>query len=134
MEWTSSLAYLSDDQLQHGMRRLVDGGSEHLPSLPQFLAFCRSAREYEPDHTRKLPAPDMGAWAITANHHFMAYLWAHPKGWTETDTRIFVAYKNAWAEDCEAMGNEIPIAKQQEMWRDCMARAEQDTGRACQTG
>lgn len=131
MAWTSALSHLSPRQLRHGIDRLTNSGSAQIPSLPQFLAMCRDAREFEPGFDApRIDGPKFDAWAVAANHHFMAYVWGHAKGWTEEHTRIFVQYKNAWADDCRALGNSVPVDQQKAMWADCMARAEAATGRS----
>jgi hypothetical protein len=144
-EWESALSYLTDAQIRHGMDTLVKSGAEHIPSLPQFIASCRTAREWADDdgEIKKLESK-FDKWGMAANRHLLAYAMKHPKRLapdstfdpvthqavpgplTAKHTSVFVQFKNAWADDMRAddRGEGLPVEQQQEAWCDCMARAE----------
>jgi hypothetical protein len=132
-EWASALSYLTDAQLGHGVEKLMRSGAEHIPSLPQFIAMCKDAREFEADSSLKLSGPQFDNWAVAGNNHFLAYVlraMRRKRHLSEDQTREFVKFKNAWAEDMRAddRGSGVPIEAQKAAWLDCMKRAEQATG------
>lgn len=130
LEWESALAYLTDDQLRHGMESLVKSGGEHVPSLPAFLALCRQAREWSDDPPPAITGPIWDKWLLAANRHLIAYLMAAAlarRVFRDADYQVLLQFKNAWAEDMRAddKGAGLEIEAQQAAWRDCMARAEE---------
>jgi hypothetical protein len=130
-EWEALLSHLTDAQLRHGMGTLAKSGAEHIPSLPQFIAMCRQAREFENFGDLPRIAPKMANnWTLTANRHLFAYILkcgALRRYFDEAETKILVAFKNAWAEDMavDDKGQGIAITAQEAAWADCMERATQ---------
>jgi hypothetical protein len=130
-EWDGALRSLSDAQIANGVDRLLNSGSEHIPSLPQFLALCRQAREFE-DRSgyERLPAKRYDKWDMAGNRHLLAYVlkagFTEKRRFDEAKTRTLVAYKNAWVEDMRSAetGEEgMPVEAQKAAWEDCMQRA-----------
>ena len=131
-EWIDAIDQLSDEQVVNGLRGLVKSGAAHAPTLPQFVAECRNAREWtKPPSFAALEDKREWGWDIAGNNHLMAHILREGKDgvyFTREQTEILVAYKNAWVEDCKAEAHPklgIPVARQREMWDDCMARARE---------
>lgn len=129
-EWDGALSYLSDIQLCHGLETVMRGGSEHMPSLPAFLASCRNAREWQREEPVAIAGPSLDKWGIVANSHLLAYVivkMGEKRCFDPDETRLLVQAKNAWAEDMRAddRGEGIDVSLQKAAWADCIARAEQ---------
>lgn len=125
-----ALARLTDAQIRNGIEALLSSGLDHVPTLPQFITLCRSAREYANPLTPRIEAPQMNRWMMSANRHLLGYIAHHSHGKCFFDagqTRILVEAKNAWAEDMQADdandGKGIPVAIQRKAWDECMANA-----------
>jgi len=136
IEWEQMLRGLTHGQMQNGVQRLLASGAEHIPSLPQFLASCRDAREWEDRSTlTRLNGPQFDKWDIAGNQHFMAYVLTRLKQkrpLTEDETRIMVKCKNAWAEDMRADADPdtgMPVPQQKATWAECMANGEAECAR-----
>lgn len=41
-EWIGMVAQLTDAQLEKGLRRMVHSGTNHVPTLPEFVKWCRT--------------------------------------------------------------------------------------------
>lgn len=131
-EWSAALSYLADAQLQHGLDALLRSGSEHMPSLPQFLASCRSAREFSADQAQlALPGAEKpDAWESAANSHLLGYVakcGAVRRYFDRRETLILCQFKRSWAEDCrvDAIEGGMPVPEQKRRWREAMLGAEQ---------
>jgi hypothetical protein len=151
-EWAEAIGMLADAQVTRGIRRLMFGaGAKGVPSLPEFMRVCRVLGDDAPDEGPRpialpaLPTGNFDGWAMTANNRFMKYVMhriqENTRAWGSggstqqaENTRIAVAYKNAWAQDmreaCTVDSNgEIlmpPQEEQDRQWVACMARAEAD--------
>lgn len=131
LEWDAMLRALSEAQIRNGVDRLSASGLEHVPSLPQFLALCHQAREFEDrSEYERLRAPELDKWAIAANKHLLAHVLKSATIRCYFDppmTETLVKFKNAWADDmrvAEQNGQGIPIEEQKNAWEDCMSRAK----------
>jgi hypothetical protein len=131
-EWDNLLAQLSDEQLRHGLAELVKSGRALPPSLPEFLALCRSAREWSaPIPTSvQIEGQRFDNWDIAANQHLFAEILRvanKRQHYTPEATMILVEWKNAWARDCRDHdeGDGVPLEKQKLWWQDCMDRARE---------
>jgi hypothetical protein len=140
-EWIAMISRLSDPQVDRGLRRLIYGGKAHVPTLPEFVKLCRAVGGEEFDEPTStvtaLPAPDdrFDEWDMAGNRHLWNCIFAQMKTrkFSETETRILVGFKNAWARDMregnlDAATGEIKpptIDEQKAAWADCMQRAEQ---------
>ena len=130
-EWGSALAQLIDAQLRYGLEQLVKSGRALPPSLPEFLALCRTAREW----VNPVPAPSLedqrfDKWDMEANQHMLAEVLreAHLRRYfTEAATRILLEWKHAWARDCRDAdtGEGVPVEAQRLWWADCLHRARE---------
>lgn len=75
-EWVAKVGELNDHQLEQGLKRCLNSGRSYMPSLPEFLKFCREAgdeyrNEVEPSNT--LPAPILDPIEAEASRHLMAF-------------------------------------------------------------
>ncbi len=147
-EWADQLSYLTDAQVRRGFEVTMNAGSAHVPTLPEFVAYCRNAREFESGDAPQLEGPRTDRWGVEANNHLLAQVRAHAKYYSPDSTyeydqkagkhlaksgpigrartEIVVRWKNAWADDMRAddKGAGISIAKQKAAWQDCMDRAD----------
>jgi hypothetical protein len=124
-EWEAALSDLSDAQLHNGFRRVVKGGSAHVPSLPEFLAACRDSREFAAPlfaDDQRIEDQRFDQWGIAANKHLLAQIMrrvlARSGGYNEVETRKLVAAKNQWAQDMRetAEHGQVDIETQKGMW------------------
>jgi hypothetical protein len=128
-EWTGALSSLTDAQLRNGVDKLTKSGAEHVPSLPQFLAMCHQAREYEDNATLpRITGPHFSKWEIEANRHLLNYVLkcaGRKRYFDEPETRILLEHKRAWVEDCEAddIGAGVPVEQQRRAWDEVLAAA-----------
>jgi len=129
-EWAAQIALLTDAQLRNGLDALLKAGRAHPPSLPEFLASCRNAREYADDFelSGALPAPKADRWTIEANHHLLAHVLregTRRNYFDREQTLVLVKLKDAWADDCraDAIDGVFDVALQRQYWDDCMQRA-----------
>lgn len=130
MEWDAALSQLTDAQLNHGLNSVLSSGKQHMPSLPEFIAICRSAREWvNPGKPEQQIVDDrFDRWDVAANQHFLAeVLRAMNRGtpFTPGQTLAYLPWKHAWARDCreDDKGQGVPVETQRLWWDDCMARA-----------
>ena len=104
------------------------GGSEHIPSLPQFIALCHQAREFEDrSDLPRLPAPQFGKWEAEANRHLLNFVLKCGGGkmyFDEPATRILLEHKRAWVEDMttDDHGAGVAVEQQQAAWEEAMHR------------
>jgi hypothetical protein len=131
-EWESALGDLSDAQLHNGFRRVVKGGSPHVPSLPEFLAACRDSREFAAPlfpEDQQLEDQRFDQWGIAANKHLLAAVMSRALkregGYTQAQICVLVAAKNAWAQDMRetAEHGEVDVETQKAGWNYRVAHA-----------
>lgn len=150
-EWVATLSRLKDFEIDRGLRRLVYSGKPHVPSLPEFVRFCRLIADDEVDEGPRfvaLPTHDsqkFDRWSVDANTHFLGYITrafeTEPRRWgaphsadQRAATEIAVRYKNAWTQDMrewdiDPSTGEVLIPSpedQRRTWDDCMRLAEVD--------
>jgi hypothetical protein len=152
-EWIEAIAELNDFQLRRGFKRFTFSWKGGVPSLPDFVRYCRAIGDDAPDEgpqkyvpTPQIEGPKFDGWDISGNMRFWKYIthrlmenyrpWGAP--WTEEHaecTRIAVRYKNAWAQDMResekmdtSTGEVIRLSEQEQMrlFAECMKRAEDD--------
>jgi hypothetical protein len=134
-EWDSALHVLSDMQVQHGLSTLLKSGKTYVPTLPEFIGHCRSAREFvnPVSPAQQIEDNRFDKWDIAGNQHFLAEVlrrmhWQKP--FTAAETIVYVRWKNAWARDCreEEVGDKgVSIEKQKLWWADVMERARTES-------
>jgi hypothetical protein len=132
-EWHAMLSRLNEFQVQRGIRMLAYSGKGHVPSLPEFVKLCRDA-EHDREVTDQpaLPNPDGwkgDEWAAAANIHLLGVVTRavmERRSFDARQTRILVKFKNLWADQIRlsAIDGGVPISEQQEVWAECMKRAE----------
>lgn len=128
-EWDGALRSLSDAQIANGVGQLLSSGAVHLPSLPEFLAYCRQAREFEDrSEFQRLDAPQFTAWEFEGNLHLLDHVkrCAEKKQYFDAAaTKILLEHKRAWVDDMEVadMGKGVPIEQQKAAWVDVMEAA-----------
>lgn len=127
------------------MRRVVFSGKATAPSLPEFVKLCRTVGHTD-DVPDQLPPPpaqpaiaheqqEFDNWAMAANQHLLAYILRklHEKRtFNPQETRILVRFKNLWADQMRlsATDDGVPIEEQQEVWAECIRRAEAEIAAA----
>jgi len=131
-EWANLLGQLTDMQLRHGLEQLVKSGRAMPPSLPEFLALCRTAKEWAKPIMASAQLEDCSfdKWDREANQHMLAEVLRaahHRKYFTEEATRTLLEWKHAWARDCRDadQGEGVPRETQKIWWNDCMQRARE---------
>lgn len=72
---------------------------------------------------------DFDKWGMEANQHLLAFVLKNlsvKRTFDPRETRILVRYKNLWAQQMrlDDSGEGVPIPEQQEVWAECMRRAE----------
>jgi hypothetical protein len=128
-EWEASLSHLTDAQIRNGVDKLLKSGTEHMPSLPQFVAMCHQAREFEDrSDLPRLAGPKLDKWATAANLHLLDFVRTRAASRQHFDasaTRILLEHRSAWAEDMRAddKGDGVPAEKQRKAWDECMGYA-----------
>lgn len=70
-------------------------------------------------------------WDTAANHHLLAHILRNlsvKRCFSERETRILVRYKHQWAAQMRASveNGGVVVAEQQQVWAECMRRAEQE--------
>lgn len=134
---------LNDYQLGQGMRRLVFSGKPHPPTLPEFMKLCRTVGHDDsiPDQPPVPSVPALTAddqydeWAKAANLHLLGVVTRAVRDrrkFDEPQTRILVRYKNLWSDQMRlsATSEGVPVPEQQEVWAECMKRAEAEISAA----
>lgn len=127
------------------MRRIVLGSVAHVPSLPEFVKLCRTVGNDdsmgdEPP-TQQLISPPEDApgtqfdnWGCAANRHLLAYILRAVKDRRAVvGTNVLVRFKNLWADQMRLSADpkgEVPIDEQQDVWAECMRRAEEEIAHA----
>jgi len=137
-EWEGAVAELSTAQLAQGIAWLPKSGRRDVPSLPEFLAACRGAREFSTP-VRRLEDGRFDGWDVTANSHLLAYLrerqqhrryspTGQPDAATRERTMCLVRAKHRWAKCMRETnsGSGVDVETQQAVWRVEMARAERE--------
>lgn len=151
-EWVVSLNRLGRYDLKRGMRRLMHSGKAHVPTLPEFLRWCReSGGDHPGDQPRasqpQLPPPPMSkadGWKGIAGVHLLGYLSRQaaqgvfyavkgadgnydPKHKLSRElTKPLVEAKNAWAAnmvEAEEEGS-LPTDHGRAWWDEAMQNAE----------
>lgn len=128
-EWAACLGRLSAAQLRNGVEKLTRSGAPQLPSLPQFLAMCHEAREFEDSGLDpRLSAPAIDAWEHVANLHLLDHVrTCAGRGmyFDERSTRVLLEHKRTWAEDmrAEAGPDGVPIDRQKAVWAEVITAA-----------
>lgn len=138
-EWTAMLSRLNEYQIQRGIRMLAYSGKGHVPALPEFVKLCRDA-EHDRELTSKpaLPNPDGWTgdnWDEAANMHLLGVVTRavrDKRKFDESSTKILVRFKNLWASQMrlDATAEGVPVPEQQEVWNECMRRANEEIASA----
>ncbi len=128
-DWRKQISELNDAQLNHGLDRLAISGNRFVPTLPDFVTACRSAREFTASANRALEDKRLDAWDRAANMHMMAMVMrrvmAKKNAYTEEQTRILCRAKAAWAQDMreDFINGEVDSESQIAMWSNRMSHA-----------
>lgn len=79
-EWEAVVSMLMDFEIDRGMRRIIFSGKGHVPTLPEFVKFCRTIGGDDFDEGPRLaalPNPDGfkgDEWDMAAGRHLLAYI------------------------------------------------------------
>jgi len=131
-DWDLALDSLTGYELQRGIKRLINSGLQNLPSLPQFLKFCRDVGgtgDYDGDDWGHIPPPQLthfegDKWDIASNFHFFRIVFEAKGRFKPGELDSLLRFKHAWAQDCREAdkGDGVPVSLQKQWWADCMAR------------
>lgn len=137
-EWIAVVERMNDYQLARGMRRLIHGGRDGVPTLPAFVKLCEDpggVGEFNegprPSVVQIEDTREWDIWLTQGNRHLLNYIREftprHPRRYAGAkETEVLVSHKNAWVRDMQdAAGDEgVPIDAGKAWWQDSMRKAE----------